>query len=182
VERVGARRMTALRRFPAPGVRSGLCRIGKDPSAVSAGELLRRTLRPDSTGRGHRPDADLRGATSASGACRVRRAVQHRAAASVVAVAAAAPDIASSRTGPRQNPASTDPGRAPQRVRDGSLKPLVTHLARVLEPDRARPDPSHSGPRRRRASRSHRALPPGAHTTARLPLAPARAPQGPRQP
>ena len=57
-----------------------------------------------------------------------------RAAASGAAVAAAAPDIAGSRAGPWQDPASTDPGRAPQRVRGGSLKPLVRHHGRVLEP------------------------------------------------
>ena len=47
------------------------------------------------------------------------------AAASGAAVAAAAPNIAGSRAGPWQDPASTDPGRTPQRVRDGSLKPLA---------------------------------------------------------
>jgi hypothetical protein len=35
--------------------------------------------------------------------------------------------------------ASTDLGRAHQRVRDGSLKPLVSHYGGVLEPDRALP-------------------------------------------
>jgi putative transposase len=30
-----------------------------------------------------------------------------------------------------------NPGRTPQRVRDGSLKPLIRHHGRVLEPDRA---------------------------------------------
>ncbi len=58
------------------------------------------------------------------------------AAASGAAVAAAAPDIAGSRAGSWQDPASTDPGRTPQRVRGGSLKPLVRHHGRVLEPDR----------------------------------------------
>ena len=48
------------------------------------------------------------------------------AAASGAAVAAAAPDIAGSRAGSWQDPASTDPGRPPQRVRGGSLKPLVS--------------------------------------------------------
>ena len=57
------------------------------------------------------------------------------AAASGAAVAAAAPDIAGSRAGPWQDPASTDPGRPHQRVRGGSLKPLVRHHGRVLEPD-----------------------------------------------
>jgi len=94
--------------------------------AVSEGELLRRTLRVDHPDRGHRPDADLRRAAPASGACRVRRALQHRAAASSAAVAAAAPAIVGSRAGSWQDPPSTDPGRT-QRVRGCSLKPLVSH-------------------------------------------------------
>ena len=61
------------------------------------------------------------------------------AAASGAAVAAAAPDIAGSRAGSWQDPASTDPGRAHQRVRGGSLKPLVRRHGRVLEPDRPPP-------------------------------------------
>ena len=44
---------------------AGRCghRGGQDPAPVPAGELLRRTLRVDRPHRGHRPDADLRGAT-----------------------------------------------------------------------------------------------------------------------
>jgi hypothetical protein len=42
------------------------------------------------------------------------RPLQHRAAASGAADAAAAPDIAGSRAGSWQDPASTDPGRAHQ--------------------------------------------------------------------
>ena len=63
------------------------------------------------------------------------RPLQHRAAASHAAVAAAAPDITGSRAGSGQDPASTDPGRPYQRVRDSSLKPLVNHHGRVLAPD-----------------------------------------------
>jgi hypothetical protein len=62
--------------------------------------------------------------------------LQHRAAASCVAVATAAPNIAGSRAGPWQDPAATDLGRAPQRVRGGSLKPLVQEPSHVLEPTR----------------------------------------------
>ena len=75
-------------------------RGGQDPAAVSASELLRRTLRPDRADRGHRPHADLRRATPAAGACRVRRPLQRPAAASGTAAAAATPDIAGSRAGP----------------------------------------------------------------------------------
>jgi subtilisin family serine protease len=39
--------------------------VVKDSAAVSARELLRRTVRPDHPHRGHRPDADLRGTTPA---------------------------------------------------------------------------------------------------------------------
>ena len=60
----------------------------------------------------HRPDADLRGATPAQGARRVRCALQHAAAASSAAAASTAPAIACPRAGPRQDPASTDPRRA----------------------------------------------------------------------
>ena len=74
-------------------------RGGQDPAPVSAGELLRRTLRDDRPDRGHRPHADLRRATPAPSACRVRRPLQHRAAASGTAVAAAAPDITGCRAG-----------------------------------------------------------------------------------
>src|SRR6188508_1542285 len=104
---------------------------------MPARELLRRTLRVDRPHRGHRPDADLRRAAPAPGPCRVRRPLQHRAAASGTADAAAATDITGSRAGPWQDPASTDPGRTPQRVRGGSLKPLVRHHGRVLVPDSA---------------------------------------------
>ena len=86
------------------------------------------------------------------------------AAASGAAVAAAAPDIAGSRAGPWQDPASTDPGRTHQRVRGGSLKPLVRHHGRVLEPDRGkvddRDDPNMHGKSGRRgiADRAYLAL------------------------
>src|SRR6185436_19435323 len=107
-------------------------------AAVSEGELLRRTLRVDHPDRGHRPDADLRRAAPASGACRVHHPLQHRAAAPGAAVAAAAPDIAGPRADSWQDPASTDPGRTPQRVRSGSMKPLIRPHGYVLEPDRRR--------------------------------------------
>ena len=41
------------------------------------------------------------------------------------------------RAGPWQDPASTDLGRTPQRVRGGSLNPLVRRYGRVLAPDRS---------------------------------------------
>ena len=50
------------------------------------------------------------------------------------------PDIACPRADPRQDLAATDPRRPDQRVRGRSLKPLVRHHGRVLEPDSA----SHS--------------------------------------
>ena len=95
------------RPVPVPGPRSrrpvrGLVRRGaggcghrgdQDPAAVSAGELLRRTLRADRPHRAHRPDADLRRAAPAQGARSVRRALQHAAAASRAAAAPATPGI-----------------------------------------------------------------------------------------
>ena len=72
-------------RHPTPPKRPRISRI-------TAGELLRRTLRVDRPHRGHRPDADLRRATPAQRACPVRRALQPAAAASSAAAASAAPD------------------------------------------------------------------------------------------
>jgi hypothetical protein len=57
-----------------------------------------------------------------------------RAAASGTAVASAAPNSADSPAGSWPDPASTGPGRTPQRVRGGSVKPLVRHHGCVLEP------------------------------------------------
>jgi hypothetical protein len=57
-------------------------RGGQDPTAVSAGELLRRTLRVDGTHRTDRPDADLRGATPTQRARPIFGALQPAAAAS----------------------------------------------------------------------------------------------------
>ena len=68
----------------------------KIPPRCSTRELLRRALRVDGPDRGHRPDADLRRAAPAQGARRVRRPLQHRAAASSTGAAAAAPNIADS--------------------------------------------------------------------------------------
>ena len=66
-------------------------RGGQDPAAVSTRELLRRTLRVDRLHRHHRPDADLRRAAAAPGACRVRRPLQPAATASIAEVTSAAP-------------------------------------------------------------------------------------------
>ena len=60
-----------------------------------------------------------------------------QAAASDAAIAAVAPDIAGSRGDSWQDPASTDLGWPPQRVRDGILNTLVQGHVRVLAPDRA---------------------------------------------
>jgi len=89
-----------LRRVLPPQPGSGRRhRGGQDHAAVSAGELLRRTLRPDRPNRGLGPNADLRISAPPSGACRVRRALQHRASASSAAVVAAAASIAGSLAG-----------------------------------------------------------------------------------
>ena len=61
-------------------------------------------------------------------------ALQHRAAASGAAVAAAAAGIAGSRAGQWQDPATTDPRRAHQRAPDRSLKPLIRHHGRIWNP------------------------------------------------
>ncbi len=64
-------------------------------------------------------------------------ALQRAATAPSAAATSPAPNIARPRIGARQDPTSTDPRRPAQRVRGGSLKPLVTHRGRVLAPDRA---------------------------------------------
>ena len=118
------------------GLGGGGDRGGQDPAAVSADELLRGTLCADGADWGPRPDADLRRTAPAPGACRVRRPLQRAATASGAAIAAAAPNVGGCRAGSWQGPASTDLGRTPQRVRGGSLKPLVRRHGRVLEPDK----------------------------------------------
>jgi putative transposase len=70
---------------PGPGrtvhglVRCGVCgcgyRRGQDPTAVSAGKLLRRTPRVDRPHRTHRPNADLRRTTPPKGARHLRHAL-----------------------------------------------------------------------------------------------------------
>ena len=146
--RDGSRR--ACRAVPVPGpgpsgtvrglVRrgAGRCRYrgGQDPAAVPAGELLRRTPRVDRSDRADRPHADLRRAAPPPGAGRVRRALQHAAAASSPPAASTPPGIACPRASSGQDPSSTSPWRADQPVRTRSLKPLVTCRDRVLEPHR----------------------------------------------
>ena len=132
-------------RFPRPGpgrtirclVRRGVGRCGyrggQHPAAVPAGELLRRAPRIDSADRADRPHADLRRAAPPPRAGRVRRPLQHAAAASSPPAAPAPPGIACPRASSGQDPTSTSPWRADQRVRIRSLKPLVTCRDRVLE-------------------------------------------------
>ena len=52
-------------------------RGGQDPAAVSAGDLLRRTVHVDRPHRTHRPHADLRRAVLPPDAHGLRRALQH---------------------------------------------------------------------------------------------------------
>ena len=109
--------------------------VVKIPPGVR-GELLRRTPRVDGANRADRSSADLRGATSAEGACRVCRALQHAAAASSATATSAPPGIACPRSDPWQDPTSTGPRRPDQPVRTRSLKPLIRCHDRVLEPNR----------------------------------------------
>jgi len=105
-----------------------------DPAKVLLDLALGLAIGGDCMARGHRSHADLRRATPAPSACRVRRPLQQRAAASGAAAAAA---ITGSRAGLWPDPQSTNLGRAPQRVRGSGLKPLVRRHRRVLAPDRA---------------------------------------------
>ena len=71
----------------------------EDPTAMSASELLRRTIRPDRQNRAHRPHPDLRRTTPADRPRPVRRPLQRPAATSSTAASPATPRP--SRTGPR---------------------------------------------------------------------------------
>ena len=70
----------------------------EDPAALSAGELLRRTIRADRQNRAHRPHPDLRRAAPADRPRPVRRPLQRAAATSSAATSPATPR--SSRPGP----------------------------------------------------------------------------------
>ena len=81
------------------------CRPGRrrdrhreDPAALSAGELLRRTLRADRQNRAHRPHPDLRRAAPADRPRPVQRPLQRSAATSSASTSPATPR--SSRPGP----------------------------------------------------------------------------------
>jgi hypothetical protein len=108
----------------------------KIPPRCPASELLRRTPRTDSPHRTHRPDADLPRAAPPPGDDRVRRALQHSAAASSPPTASTPPGIAGPQAGPRHDPTSTSPRWADQPVRARSPKPLIRCHGRVREPDR----------------------------------------------
>jgi hypothetical protein len=70
-------------------------------------------------------------------ACRVCRALQHKATAPSAAAASATSGSACPRANLRQNPASTGPRRTDQRLRARGLKPLVRDPGRILESDRS---------------------------------------------
>ena len=110
-------------------------RRGRDSAPLSAGVLFRRTLRADGADRADRPDADLQRGASPQGACQVRRALRQSAATPSAATTSTTPGSACSRAGPWQDPTSTDPRRSHQPLRTRSLKLLVKHRDRVLEPD-----------------------------------------------
>jgi putative transposase len=112
--------------------------VVKIPPPLPASELLRRTPRPDHPIGTHRPHADLRATTPADGARRVRRALQHAAAASGVAPTPATTRPTCSQPRQRANQATTDPRRPDQRVRARSLKPLIRGGDRVLAPHKLR--------------------------------------------
>ena len=63
----------------------------EDPAAMSASELLRRTLRPDRQNRTHRPHPDLRRTAPADRPRPVRRPLQRAAATSSAATSPATP-------------------------------------------------------------------------------------------
>jgi hypothetical protein len=96
-----------------------------------------RTPRADRADRGHRPDADLRRAAPAPGACCVRSPLQRAATASGAGATSAAPGRGCPRADPRQDPAAVRPRRLDQRIRGRGLNPLFRRRSRVLAPDTA---------------------------------------------
>jgi hypothetical protein len=76
---------------------------------------------------------------------RVRRALQHAAAASSAAAVSATPGSAFPPAGLRQNPAPTGPRRPDQPLPTRSLKPLIRRHGRVLESHTGKPAGGNTG-------------------------------------
>ena len=72
----------------------------EDPTPMSTSELLRRTIRTNCQSRTHRPDTDLRPATSSTAPRRIRPPLQH---------ATAPPRPATAPTATRAPHSTTDP-------------------------------------------------------------------------
>ena len=108
----------------------------EDPTAMSASELLRRTLRPDRQDRAHRPHPDLRRTAPAKRPRPVRRPLQRPPATPSTPAASATPRSSRPASRPAANQTPIGPRRADQRVRTGSLKAAGQRHSRVLEPCR----------------------------------------------
>jgi hypothetical protein len=124
----------AVRRCPG---RCGHPR-GQDSSALPAGELFRRTVRPHYQSRTHRPHADLQSAALACGAHELRSALQR---STTPPRPRTSPTTAEPpRGGPQPGTDQTSPvyGRPDQRVRTSGIKPLLSIGSRLLEPRRFR--------------------------------------------
>jgi hypothetical protein len=141
-------------------------RHGEDPAAMSPGELLRRTLRPDRQHRTHRPHPDLQRTAPADRPRPVRRPLQLAAATPSAPPSPATPRSSLPGPCPAADQTPTDTRRADQRVRTRSLKPEISGGDWVLEPDRpAPPSPAPCRPPRNwrsptRTSRRRRLRPP----------------------
>ena len=123
---------------------------------MPAGQLLRRTLRPDRQNRTHRPHPDLRRAAPAGRPRPVQRPLQRPPATPSTATCPATP------RSPRPDQTPPGTGRTDQRVRTRSLKPQVSTCGRVLEPHRSS---AVSNLRHRVELAHHRARPTSGSTT-----------------
>jgi hypothetical protein len=111
----------------------------EDPTAMSASELLRRTLRLDRQKRTHRPHPHPRRTPPADRPRPVRHPLQRPPATSSTTTSPATPRSSRPASRPPANQAPSSSRRTDQRVRARRLTPQVSSHGRVLEPHRVAP-------------------------------------------
>jgi len=109
---------------------------GPDSSALSAGELFRRTIRAYSQSRTHQPHVDPQPAAPACGARRIYSALQRSTTPPQPSPSPTTTDSPRRGPEPRTHHASTSSRWPDQRVRTSRIKPLLTIGGRLVEPHR----------------------------------------------